>query len=80
VWVKSVRKVDAQDICPCDHDGSEVIVITEVFLAIFGNFLRRKAFRGGVLQFLIIDIFELIVERAVVGGVDLCNCFVEDEV
>lgn len=32
------------------------------------------------MQLLIVDVLKLVVERAVVRSVNLCNCFVEDEV
>jgi hypothetical protein len=75
-----VGDLDADDITSGDHDCAEVIVSSEVLSAMVGSLLRGKTCGRSVVQLLIVDIFELVVEGAVVGRVDLCHCLVQNEV
>jgi hypothetical protein len=42
--------------------------------------LRGKASWSCILQLLIVDVFQVIVERTVMNGSNLGNCLVEDEI
>lgn len=76
VWVE----LDLDDICPCDHDGSEVVMRSKVLSSPLLILLLAEGEIVGALQLLIIDVLKLIVERAVMSIVDLCNSLMEDEI
>lgn len=68
------------DVCPRDHDGSEVVMRSKVLSSPLLIFLLSKGDIVRALQLLIIDVLKFVIERAVMSAVDLCNSLMEDEI
>ncbi len=51
---------------------------SEVLSGLLGGLLRGEAGRGGEAQLLVVNVFEGVVEGAVVGRDNFCHCLVQD--
>lgn len=71
---------DADDIGAGDHDGSEVVMTSEILSPFLCSIFRGETCGRRELQLLVVDIIELVVEGTVVGGDDFGHRLMQDQI